>query len=84
VTCDIARPDLLLLLSVGPAESRLAHCSLSRLIVLNPALVPRSSPEALHARRREILLLAKGGIMGEKFPVKFSLTKRLPCHCRVL
>jgi hypothetical protein len=25
---------------VGPAESRLAHCSLSRLIVLSPLLVP--------------------------------------------
>jgi hypothetical protein len=31
---------LFLLLSVGPAESHLAHCGLSRLIVLNPALVP--------------------------------------------
>jgi hypothetical protein len=30
----------LLLLSVGLAESRLAHCSLSRLIVLNHVLVP--------------------------------------------
>jgi hypothetical protein len=30
---------LLILLSVGPAESRLTHCSLSRLIVLNPVLV---------------------------------------------
>jgi hypothetical protein len=29
-----------LLLSVGPAESRLVHLSLSRLIVLNPVLVP--------------------------------------------
>jgi hypothetical protein len=29
-------------------------------------------------------LLAKGGIMGEKWPVKFSLTMRLPRHCRVL
>jgi hypothetical protein len=32
---------LLLLLSMGPAEFRLAHCSLSRLIVLNPVF---SSP----------------------------------------
>jgi hypothetical protein len=30
----------LLLLSVEPAESRLAHCSLSKRIVLNPVLVP--------------------------------------------
>jgi hypothetical protein len=32
---------LLLLISVEPTESRLAHCSLSRLIVLNPVLVPQ-------------------------------------------
>jgi hypothetical protein len=31
---------LLLLLSVGPAESRRAHCSLPRLIVLTSLLVP--------------------------------------------
>jgi hypothetical protein len=31
---------LLLFLSVGPAESRLALCNLSRLIVLSPLLVP--------------------------------------------
>jgi hypothetical protein len=31
----------LLLLSVGPAKSRLAHCSLSRFIMLNPVLVPQ-------------------------------------------
>jgi hypothetical protein len=31
---------LLLLSSVGPAESRLNHCSLPRIIVLNPTLVP--------------------------------------------
>jgi hypothetical protein len=54
------------------AESRLTHCSLSTLIVLNPLLVPRSSPEALHVRRRERPLLAKQGIMGEKWPVRFS------------
>jgi hypothetical protein len=29
-----------LLLSVGPAVYRLAHCSISNLIVLNPVLVP--------------------------------------------
>jgi hypothetical protein len=62
----------------GSAESRLAHCSHSRLIVLTPLLVPRSSPEALHARRRERPLLAKGGIMGEKWPVKFSRNNATP------
>jgi hypothetical protein len=66
------RVVLLLLVSVGPAEPRLVHCSLSRLIVLTPLLVPPSSPEALHIRRRERLLLAKGGITGEKWPVKVS------------
>jgi hypothetical protein len=39
---------------------------------VTPVLVPRSSPEALHARRRERPLLEKGGIMVEKWPVKFS------------
>jgi hypothetical protein len=38
VLCD-AR-FLILLLSVGPAETHLMHCSLPRLIVLNPILVP--------------------------------------------
>jgi hypothetical protein len=32
----------------------------------NPALVPRSSPEALHVRWRERPPSAKGGTMGEK------------------
>jgi hypothetical protein len=68
----------------GLRKPRLAHCSHSRLIVLNPALVPRSSPEVLHVRRRERPLLTKGGIRSEKWPVKFSLTLRLPRHCRVL
>jgi hypothetical protein len=51
---------------------------------LTPVLVPRSSPEALHARRRERPLLAKGGIMGEKLPVKFSQTIWIPRSCWVL
>jgi hypothetical protein len=51
---------------------------------LTPVLVPRSSPEALHTRRRERPLLAKGRIMGEKWPVKFSQTIRLPRNCCVL
>jgi hypothetical protein len=66
--------NFLLLLSEGLAESHLAHCSLSRLIELNPALVPHSSPEVIHVRRREKPILAKAGITGEKWPVKFSLT----------
>jgi hypothetical protein len=64
----------LLLLSVGPAESHLMHYSLPMFIVLTPLLVPRSSPEALHVRWRERPLSAKGGSMGEKWPIKFSLT----------
>jgi hypothetical protein len=72
----------LLLLSVGPAESLLTHCSPPRLIVLTPLYFPCSSPEALHVRRRERPLSAKGGIMGEKWPVIFSLTMRLPRHYR--
>jgi hypothetical protein len=51
---------------------------------LTPVLVPRSSPEALHTRRRERPLLTKGEIMGERWPVKFSLTIRLPRNCWVL
>jgi hypothetical protein len=74
---------VLLLLTVGPAESAYAlqpfeaYCA-------NPALVPHSSPEALHIGRRERPLLAKGGLTGEKWPVKFNLTVRLPRHCRVI
>jgi hypothetical protein len=36
--CPVEPP----LLSMGPAEFHLVHCSLSRLIVLNPDLVPPS------------------------------------------
>jgi hypothetical protein len=46
-------------------------------LLYNPALVPPSSPEALHIRRRERPLLARGGTMGEKCPIKFSLQLRL-------
>jgi hypothetical protein len=35
---------------------------------------PPSSPEALHVKLCESPLLVKGGIMGEKWPIKFSLT----------
>jgi hypothetical protein len=52
--------------------------------VLNPVLVPRSSPEALHVEQRDRPLLAKGGIIGEKWPVIFSLTMRLPRRFRFL
>jgi hypothetical protein len=51
---------------------------------LTPVLVPRSSPEALYARQLERPVLAKGGIMGEKWPVKFSQTIQLPRNCRFL
>jgi hypothetical protein len=64
--------DLVLLLSLGSAEFRLIHCSLPGLIV--PRFwFPRSSPEALHVRRCERPLSAKGW-KGEKWPIKFSLT----------
>src|SRR5215468_569695 len=49
------------------------YCSLHRLIVQPRFRFPCSSPEALHISRRERPLLAKGGIMGEKCPIKFSL-----------
>jgi hypothetical protein len=72
---------LLLLLSVGPAESHRAHCSLSRLIMLNPAF---SSPVHFQrcsmSERRERPLLAKGEIMGEKWPTKFNLTNTTSAH----
>jgi hypothetical protein len=51
---------------------------------LTPILVPRSSPEALHARLCERPLLEKGETMGDKWPVKFSQTIRLPRNCWVL
>jgi hypothetical protein len=52
----------------------------------NPAVIPLppSSPEALHIRRRDRPLLARGGNMGEKCPIKFSLQLRLPQYCWVL
>jgi hypothetical protein len=41
----------------------------------NPAFrLPRLPAEALHVRRRERPVSAKGGTMGEKWPIKFSLT----------
>jgi hypothetical protein len=43
----------------------------------NPALVPPSTPEALHIRRRERPLLARRETMGEKSPIKFILQLRL-------
>jgi hypothetical protein len=54
------------------------------LLCLTTFVVPRLSPEAPHVKWRERPLSAEGGIMGEKWPVKFSLTMRLPHHCRVL
>jgi hypothetical protein len=35
---------------------------------------PRLSPEAVHVKWRERPLSAKGGTIGQKWPVKFSLT----------
>jgi hypothetical protein len=75
---------LLLLLSVGPAKSRLCTAPY-RGLLCHPRF---SSP--VHLQRRPTsdgvrdLYQRKWGIMGEKFPVKFSLTMRLPHHCRVL
>src|SRR5215468_7948358 len=60
------------------------YCSLPRLILLTPLWFPPSSPEALHIRRRERPLLARGGTMGEKCPIKCSLQLRLHGNCRVL
>jgi hypothetical protein len=41
----------------------------------NPAFwFPRSSPEAVHFRRRKRSLSEKGGSMGEKYCTRFSLT----------
>jgi hypothetical protein len=58
-------------------QSTEAYCA-------NPALVPRSSPEALHVRRRERPYQKNEELLDETLPVKFSLTMRLPRHCRVL
>jgi hypothetical protein len=50
---------------VGPAESRRAHCSLPRFIVLNPAFgFPVHLQRCSASERHERPLLAKGGIMG--------------------
>jgi hypothetical protein len=66
----------------GRREPRLSHFSLRGSLYSNPCF---SSPIHLQRRttseRRERLLLAKGGIMGEKWPVKFSRTTRLPRNC---
>jgi hypothetical protein len=50
------------------------HLALKQQALYAPPLVSPSSPEALHVKRREIPLLVKGRIMGEKWPIKFSLT----------
>jgi hypothetical protein len=68
--------DVLLLLSVGPEESRQMHCSLQRLIVLTPHF---GSPVHLQRRStsdgvRDLYQRKEGGTMGEKLPIKFSLT----------
>jgi hypothetical protein len=58
--------------------------SFEAVCTFNPFFSSHSSPEALHTRRRESPLLAKGGNMSEKWPVKFCQTIRLPRNCWVL
>jgi hypothetical protein len=64
---------LLIRLSVGPAGNP-PSTSAVEAVCIKPSLF--SSP--VHLQRREKPLLAKGGIMGEKWPVKFSQTIPLP------
>jgi hypothetical protein len=59
---------------VGPAVTHRMYCSLSWLIVLTRFSFPLSSPEAYHVNQRERPLSAKGGTIGEKYPIKFSHT----------
>jgi hypothetical protein len=68
---------LLLLFCAAGGNPAYRTSAFEAVSTLTPVLVPRSSPEAFHARRRERSLLAKGEIMGEKWPVKFSHTIRL-------
>jgi hypothetical protein len=68
----------ILLLLVWPAGTPPITLQPSRPFVLLTPFNSPSSPEELHARRRERRLLAKAAIMGEKWPVKFSQAIRLP------
>jgi hypothetical protein len=72
--------------SVGGAGGNPAYrtSAFEAVCTFNPVLVPHPSPEALHTIQRERSLLAKGGSMGEKWPVKFCQTIRLPRNCWVL
>jgi hypothetical protein len=56
----------------GPTAPR--HLGRKQQALCALTLVPPSSPEVLNVKRRESPLLVKGGIMGEKWPIKFSLT----------
>jgi hypothetical protein len=58
------------------------HLRLKKRALCAPLLVPSTSPEALHVRRHERPLSAKGGIMGEKWPIKFSLQCDFHGNCR--
>jgi hypothetical protein len=58
------------LLSVGPAESHLAHCSLSMIIVVTPLLVPSFISSGAPRQTAWETSLVKGENMGEKWPVK--------------
>jgi hypothetical protein len=66
-----ARYDLIHSRIRGPTAPM--HLGLKERALCAPLLVPPLSPEALHVRRRERPLSAKGGIMGEKWLIKFSL-----------
>jgi hypothetical protein len=68
----------------GRREPRLSPSAFEAVCTLTPVLVPPFNSRGVHTRRRERPLLAKGGIMGEKWPVKFSQTIRLPRSCWVL
>jgi hypothetical protein len=64
ITVQKVRLLLLLLCGAGDyppnvLQHTVAYCT-------NPALVPPSTPEALHIRRRDRPLLARAGTIGEK------------------
>jgi hypothetical protein len=60
--------------SIGGAGGKPAFriSAFEAVCTFNPVLVSRLSPEALHVRRRERPLLAKGGSLGQKWPVNLA------------
>jgi hypothetical protein len=75
-TCDYL---LRLCLLCGAGDYPLNVLQPTKAYCTNPALVsPPSYPEALHIRRRERPLLARGVTMDKKCPIKFSLQLQLP------